>query len=132
MPSEKKKETDKNSVFFRVSAELKARCWVFLFGKGHTAVVPAQVELAAVTLWCEGCVYFPHPQGSTDIESGLRIRVTCTNTTPEEELYSELLRSNPLKRSDFALWAFYFLFFPGLLFKILIRLLSSHGSSRGI
>lgn len=62
----------------------EAHCWVFFFffGKGHTAeVVPAQVKLAAVTLWGKGCVYFPHPQGSTGIQPGLRIRFTCTNGT---------------------------------------------------
>lgn len=65
-----------------------------LWKKGHTAeVVPAQVKLAAVTLWGKGCVYFPHPQGSTGIQPGLRIRFTCTNGTlggrgdePEPEL----------------------------------------------
>lgn len=102
----------------------------FFFGKGHTAeVVPAQVKLAAVTLWGKGCVYFPHPQGSTGIQPGLRIRFTCTNRTlggggmSQNQNWGVKVHRNAV--------IFTFLYFFRVVFIIFIRRLPGRSSSCG-
>lgn len=101
----------------------------FFFGKGHAAeVMPAQVKLAAVTLWGKGCVYFPHPQGSNGIEPGLTIRfITCTNRT----LGGMSRNQNWGVKVHETQWFLPFYFSSVVFFIIFIRRLPGHSSSCG-